>query len=543
MKSCHLATLFTVTALTSYSLNADAQTIPPSVLTPDSVETRLGTLHFKDGAPSADTTEKLYDNLDFVHGLNAFLNALQGTSTYAIRQGFLSIGAQDNAVVIFSTLMDAKSLFLTANADTIYFLSFIDLSKGPMVVETPPDALGAFDDMWFGWIIDFGTPGPDRGQGGKYLLLPPGYNGPLPDSGFHIGQARTLKVGLLGRMFLTNNNPQPTVDVIKKTLKIYPYTPGGDGTSIATLLKGKIKLAVNPPIPDTIFVEASGKAFNTLPPNDYTFFEMLNALIQEQPADSFDAEILGNLAAIGIVKGKPFQPDARMKKILTDAVAVGNATGRMLNFSPRDAEGWAYYPGSAWFNMGWVGGYNFETPPPLVTLDGIKPLPSTGAKTLNARTAFFYAYTGITPAMIMRLTEIGSQYLLSFKDVNKQYFDGGKTYKVTLPANIPAAKFWSFTVYDNQTRSMLDTPQQYPRAGSQSYPTPAAIANADGSITIYFGPVLPANVPKSNWIQTLENKGWFVVLRLYSPLKSFFNKTWRPSEITLVNPVEGSHTA
>jgi hypothetical protein len=523
------------TLITSFiTFNAFAASLPAGIATANQVQTSLGMLEFKDGAPTSATVEKLYDNLDTIHGINTFIKAFQGVSTYAIRQGFLSIGATDNSVVIFSHLMDAKSLFLTANADTIYFLSFIDLSKGPMVIETPPMALGTFDDMWFGWIIDFGIPGPDRGEGGKYLLLPPGYNGPLPDSGYHIGKARTTRVGLLGRSFLVDNHPEPAVALIRKTLKIYPYTPGGNGTSIATILEGKIKPAVNPALPPTQFIEASGKAFNTLPPSDYTFFTQLNAMVQEQPAEAMDPEIMGEAAAIGIVKGKPFQPDMRMQKILTDAAAIGNGIARMLNFSPREAEGWSYYPGSAWFNMGWVGGYNFETPPPLVTNTGIKPFANTGARTLNARTAFFYAYTGITPAMIMRLPEVGSQYLMAYKDAAKNYFDGGKTYKVILPAHIPAAKFWSLTVYDNQTRSMLDTAQRYPRAGSQSFPTPAAIANADGTTTIYFSPALPSGVNKANWIQTLPNKGWFTILRLYSPLESFFNKTWRPGEIDSV---------
>lgn len=103
-----------------------------------------------------------------------------------------------------------------------------------------------------------------------------------------------------------------------------------------------------------------------------------------------------------------------------------------------------------------------------------------------------------------------------------------------MPEDIPAAAFWSFTVYDNQTRSLLHTPQRYPRAGSQSYPTPAAQADADGSTTIYFGPTKPAGAKDGNWIQRMPGKGWFVLLRLYSPLESFFTKEWRPSEIELV---------
>ena len=155
--------------------------------TPDVVESRIGALEFTDGAPGAKTVERLYDHLDFVHALNAFLTAFPAASTQALHQGFLDIGVEDNSVLIFSELMDSASRFLTANADTLYYLSFVDLSDGPMVVETPPTALGTIDDMWFQWIIDFGLPGPDRGAGGRFLLVPPGYDGPLPEGGFYVG--------------------------------------------------------------------------------------------------------------------------------------------------------------------------------------------------------------------------------------------------------------------------------------------------------------------------------------------------------------------
>ena len=312
--------------------------------------------------------------------------------------------------------------------------------------------------------------------------------------------------------------------------------PGAVGTSIATALEGKVRLGLNPAIPPTKFVEASGKAFNTIPPSDFSFFEMINENVQQEPADSYDVELAGQMAAIGIVKGKPFKPDARMRKILADAAAVGNAAGRALNWRFLQAHpDWAYYPGSKWGNMLWQGGYNFETPPPLFTKEGMfKPFPPTGARTLDSRTAFYYAYTLDSPGMIMRIPNVGSQYLMGFLDKEGNPFDGSKTYKVMLPPNIPARAFWSFTLYDNQTRSMLDTPQRFPRAGSQSYPSPAAEPNVDGSTTIYFGPKQPAGVKRGNWIQTMPGKGWFTILRLYSPLESFFTKEWRPSEIELV---------
>jgi hypothetical protein len=515
---------------------ATAQTapaVPAFLVTPDKVETRIGTLEYKDGAPSVATADKVRDTLDFTRALNAYNNSFRGASAYAIRKGFHSIGAADNSIVIFSELMDANSLFLTANADTVYYLGVLDLSKGPMVLEQPPQGLGTINDMWFSWIIDVGFPGPDRGEGGKYLLVPPGYDGPLPEGGFYVARSRTNHVLYAARAFLVDNDPKPTVENIKKHLKVYPYTPGGFGTSIATALEGKVRLAKDPPVPPTKFIEASGKAFNTVPPGDYGFFEMINENVQLEPATSYDVELAGQLAAIGIVKGKPFRPDARMKKILGDAAAVGNAAGRVLNWRYAVIHpDWAYYPGSKWGSMLWEGGAFFETPPPEFTREGMfKPLPPTGARTLDSRTAFYYGYTLDSPGMIMRIPGVGSQYLMGFLDADGNPFDGGKTYKVTLPKGIPARAFWSFTLYDNQTRSMLQTPQRFPRAGSQSYPSPAAEAGADGSTTVFFGPKQPAGVKRGNWIQTMPGKGWFTILRLYSPLEPFFDKSWRPSEV------------
>jgi hypothetical protein len=525
------------------ALPALAQT-PATITTPDKVETRLGTLEFKDGAPSKATVDKVYDNLDFMHGVEAFVNAFQGASTSAIWKGFNDAGVPDNTALIFSELMDSKSLFLTANADTIYFWSVLDVSKGPIVVETPPLALGVIDDMWFRWVTDFGLPGPDRGAGGKYLLVPPGYTGSLPDSGYNVARLRTTRAIMLGREFLEDNDPKRPVELIKTTLKIYPYRPGGFGTSIATGLDGKVPLqrsadgrldwAFLRPQPPAKFTEGSGKMMNTVPPNDFGYFETINELVQREPAEALDPEIMGSLAAIGIVKGKPFNPDARMRKILTEAAAVGTATGRSLNWHAREPD-FYYYPQSAWTNYLFVGGYNFETPPPQVSPAGvITPYAPTGYRTLNARTAMFFYATGITPAMIMRLTDIGSQYIAAFADSKGEYLDGGKTYKVTLPPNIPAGKFWSFTVYDNQTRSMLVTSQRYPRAGNQSYPSAPAVASADGSTTVYFGPAKPAGVNDGNWVQTVPGKGWNTLLRLYSPLEPFFTKESRPGEFELV---------
>ncbi|MEZ5594592.1 MAG: DUF1254 domain-containing protein [Gammaproteobacteria bacterium] len=527
-----LASILTLPQLASAQVSEETLN---SLATSDNVATRIGTLEFKDGAPSVETAQKVYDTLAFTAALNVYNNSFRGASAYAIRQGFQSIGAADNDIVMFSQLLDSNSLFLTANADTVYYLGSIDLSNGPMVIEQPAGGLGTINDMWFSWIIDIGRPGPDRGLGGKYLIVGPGYDGPLPEGGYFVAHSKTNKVLYAGRSFLVDNEPQPTVDNIKKNLKIYPYAPGSWGSSIAEALKGEVKLAGEPDIPAMKFVEASGLSFNTIPPSDYGFFEMINANVQAEPAASYDVELAGQLAAIGIVKGREFKPDERMKKILSDAAAVGNAAGRALNWRYAMAHpDWIYYEGSHWGNMLFEGGAFFETPPPAYENGMFRPFPPTGARTLDSRTAFYYAYTLDSPGMIMRIPGVGSQYLMNFLDADGNPFDGAQTYQMTLPKGIPARAFWSLTLYDNQTRSMLQTPQKYPRAGSQSYPSPAAEVDADGSTTIYFGPQQPEGVSRGNWIQTDSDKGWFTILRLYSPLESFFSKAWQPSEITLV---------
>ncbi|MFE7948554.1 DUF1254 domain-containing protein [Streptomyces sp. NPDC057426] len=517
-----------------------------SIATPEQVETHLGTLEFPLGVPTEETAKRVYDHLDHVHAVSAFLDAYSGVSMWAFRKGFLAAGIQDHDVMICSEFMDPKSLVLTGNADTVYFVTFLDLTEGPVVVEMPPRTLSFVNDMWFGWVLDPGLPGPDRGVGGRYLFVPPGYEGPLPEGGFFTCRARTTRLVLGGRAFLEGDDPKPVAERVKEGLRLYRYVPGLYGTSLAEIVTG----GTAPPLPWTAetwtaalrepapprFVEGTGLSMNTVPPSDATYFDFASELVHDQPAEALDPEIAGALAAIGIVKDRPFQPDARMKKILTEAAAVGNATARTLAFLPRPAEGAHYYgTSSRWLNGLMASGYDFMTPPATVTDKGIEPCPSDGARKLNLRAWWWYLAVGISPAFATSLTGIGSQYVFAFADREGRSLDGGRDYRLVLPPDIPAARFWSCTAYDNQTRSMLDTPQRFPRAGSQAYPSPAAIADADGTTTVHFGPRRPDGVPEGNWIQTMPGKGWFAVLRLYSPLQAFFDRTWRPGEIEAVD--------
>jgi hypothetical protein len=477
--------------------------IPAEIMTPNKVETSIGTLEFLDGAPLSHTAEKVYEYLDTMRGVDAFLKGMPGASLQGLIKGAHSQGAVEcHQVLVFDKLMDSNSLYLTGNTSTMYVIPNLDLERdGPTVLEAPAGMLGAFNDAWFRYVLDVGPAGPDRGQGGNYLVLPPGYEGDIPE-GYFVVQPRTYDVWVFMRASIAKGLETAAKNV-KDNLRIYPLAKKD-----------------NPPTME--FISGSGKAFNTIHANNHTFYEHLNEVIQKEPLDMLDPETRGLFASIGIEKGKPFAPDARMKKILTDAVAIANAAARSIVWHPRvdgTMKGIEIYPGedSAWL-MAWVDKNVFFN--------------GADGKTMNsdARVMFHYPYTAVTPAMAVSKAGVGSDYGLAFVDSRKQPLDGSKTYKLHISPNPPAKDFWAVTVYDNQTRSQLQTSQLFPTVGSQ---TEGIRQNADGSYDIHFGPK-PLEGYENNWIETVPGKGWFVALRMYGPLEAWIDKTWRPGEIELV---------
>ena len=240
-----------------YKMTTD---IPPSITTPDTVETRIGTLKFFDGFPDKATVEKCYDNLDFQRGVQAYLTGLPAVSTEAFRKSLAgSFGPANQTAIISEQMLDAKTLALTGNNNTPYTFVWLDTKDGPLVLEMPPGTLGMLDDSWERWVTDVGVTGPDKGNGGKYLLLPPGHKGAVPD-GYFVARSRTFGHWLFFRTFLKDGDPKPGVESVKKHLRVYPLAKAG-----------------NPP--EMKFVDFSGKAFNTIGPADFSFFEYLNRVI------------------------------------------------------------------------------------------------------------------------------------------------------------------------------------------------------------------------------------------------------------------------
>jgi len=259
-------------------------------------------------------------------------------------------------------------------------------------------------------------------------------------------------------------------------------------------------------------VNMAGKEINTIHRSDAGFFDGINELVQEEPSAAGDPEILGVLKTLGIEKGKAFEPDARMQKILADAAAVGTAA--CLSIVYRSREDFAAYPGSKTWETGFPAG-NYE-----FLRDGVR--------LIDQRLRFHYFATGITPAMIIKMVGVGSQYMMGLRDSNGQPLNGSKPYKLTLPPDVPAKLFWEITVYDNQTRSMLQNDHPCPAITSLM----DVVYNPDGSCDVFIGPDEPGPEPgKTNWVQTTPGKGWNMLWRLYGPLKPWFDKTWRPGEI------------
>ncbi len=470
--------------------------IPEGIATPDKLETRIGTLKLSDGVPDKETAQLIYDNLDFQHGVQAFLSGIQIASMSGLRKGILEFGPPNTTAILFEDLMDSHALWLTPNTTSVYMVSWLELSDEPMVIETPPDVLGIIDDHWFKYVADFGRLGPDKNKGGKFLIIPPGYEGEIPE-GYFVTRTNTYGNWVIWRGFQVDGSPKPAIDTTKKIFRIYPLSRKD-----------------NPP--KINFVNASGKFMNTIHRMDYEIFEEINTVVQAEPSHGQDREILGILASVGIKKGQPFAPDARMKKILAEAADVGAVTVRTIMSQPRD-EGFYLFPGksSVWTNPFVGGSHEFL---------------SDGAYLLDARAGFHFYATGITPAMTFKIIGKGSKYAVAYLDAEGNPYDGGKTYKVNVPKNPPAKDFWSFTLYDNQTRSMLQTDQQFPGIDNNK---PGMIQNPDGSYDVYFGPKAPKGM-ENNWIQTIPGKGWNMLFRLYGPLDPWFDKTWRPGDPELV---------
>jgi hypothetical protein len=461
----------------------------------DTVSTRFaGELRFQGGFPTEETLRELYDRLDFQRGCQAFLRHMMAAAVWGFYRGLRrDLGVADNDLAILH--LDANGLVLTGNSETIYGIGILDTKPGPLVVEVPPRVLGLLNDQWMRPMGDLGIAGPDRGEGGKYLLLPPAHDGEVPDGFVEVIRLRTYRQWLVMRAFMgRGGDPAPGMQALYGT-RIYPLAQADEP-------------------PANNHTGASRKPFDTIHPTDIRYFEDLAEMVDYEPLDAISAEESAELAQIGIRKGEPFAPDARLRGILDEAAKVGSFMAFSLANAPR--ADYLRYPDRQWY--GNVAGY-----PTFVDEQG-RPM-------IDAMVEMAWFGTGRAQAMAGAKVGVGSAYSWEYRDKNGDWIDTSRTYKLRLPGPIPAKDFWSVVVYDLWTRSMLANGQPFPSLNSYA---DGIQQDEDGGVTVYIGPEPPGG-KEGNWIRTLPDVGWFPVIRLYGPLESWIDRTWKPDDVELVD--------
>ncbi|HEX4859755.1 MAG TPA: DUF1254 domain-containing protein [Rhizomicrobium sp.] len=448
---------------------------------------------FVRGFPSDETVAQAYDDADLNRAIQAYKFFYPTVSGAAIVRGNVQIGVIPNKV--FGILdCSPEQLVFTANSDTPYGPLMLDLGIGPLVVELAPGPLIVCSmDINQRWVADMGLPGPDAGRGGKHLLLPPGYKGDVPTDGYYIHETSSNRQ-IVGARSLPVNGDVKAAKERLKTIKVYPL----DG---------------NTPWNEPLWLDVTGRTQNTTPlawEDNLTFWEVLAKTVDEEPTYAGYHDYYGELAALGIEKGKPFAPDGRMSRILAEAAKVGNAQMRVQSFADRRPDR------VVWNDRQWQwASLRFE--------DG--DFGARGRLDTEAREKWFYQAIGASPAMFRRDPQAGSLYWLGLRDETGATLDGGRSYRLDVPLPVPGKLFWSVTVYDTETRSQIQTPQ-----GKAALRSLFELKGASGAMaTLRFAPTAPRG-GEGSWIRTIPGRGWFAYFRIYGPEPPAFDGSWRPGD-------------
>ena len=451
----------------------------------------LGRVRLDGELPAREDLPLVFDALDLQLATQVYLWALPLVSCaqwqHQHRTVFL---ATEYDIVHYVTYADRLGM-ITANATTPYLVAFVDLARtGPLVVEVPPGPVaGRASDFWQRDFAILGETGPDQGGGGKHLILPPGVEEPPLDEEFYVHRATGMNV-----MFGF------------RTLDPDPVRAQGivDGLRM-TRLDGLAS-------PATRIISPDGRRWDGDQPRGLAYFEMLHAVYQDEVVDERDRFFLAMMRQLGIEKGAPFAPDERLQRILAEGASAGEVMAQANTFAKR-FEGSAYWPDRAW--------------------DLAVPMSNPAQRgpwydELFERASWFYEAVGCSADMTSQTPGKGRAYLAAYTGSDGQWLDGGRDYTLHVPADVPAATFWSATVYDVRTRCLIDNEQQRGDRGSRDEDL---IRNADGSVDLWFGPDEPAG-REANWVQTIPGQHWFSYFRFNGPSEPYFDRTWMLGDIT-----------
>ncbi len=461
----------------------------------ETVKTRVGDFEFKGGYPTADAAQRLAEQQIFDRAAQVYLAQIPVVSRYRVWKGVRDAGSGvPNQLVIWDTPTGASTLLLTSDAQTVCALAALDLKRdGPIVVEVPAALLVGVNDLSQGDLFSIGALGADKGRGAKLLLLPPDDTG-APPAGYLAKKSRTFSALLDVRGSLVDGKPAKAV-ALMKLLKIYPLTKAAH--------QGEMTV-----------VNGSGLEIDTTFADNGQFFDDLGRVVEREPADLFSANERLDVATIGMQHGTLFTPDTARMQLLAAAARYGSAIARANAYASADPDRLAY-PGSG-------NGNGCSSP--------VVPARDVKYRNIERRTAFAYTAIGMSPAMVPRVVEAGSRHYWTVRDAAGEYLEGGKRYRLHLPANIPVKDGWSVLAYDAESRSLVRNGDKIPTVSLYTSPE----INADTSVDVYFGPEAPAGHEK-NWIRTVDGKGWFAVLQFSGPLQPLFDKSWKPGDIEIVN--------
>lgn len=447
---------------------------------------------FNQGYPTDAAAKRAIDDTDYQRAVQAYRFWYPTVSNEGIFQGNRDIGLQDNANGGY-VAATPRQVGFTLNSDTPYASATLDTSKGPIAIEIPTGPfIGLVHDHNQTWVADVGIPGPNAGKGDKIVVLPPDFKSVAP-AGYKAYHSDTYKQ-LIAVRALPVGGDQPAALASVQKIKIYP-------------VNDKAQLMTWTDIGQKPNFDASCLRWE----DNMQFWQILKKIVDEEPVSPRFPAMSGLLAAIGIEKGRPFQPDARMTDILTRAAKSASQQMLVSGFASSRPDRFAW-PDRKWEWAGLVANATqFETP---MGLD------------LEARDRWFIQAIVTSPAMFKRTEGAGSLYWLGNRDNTGTFLDGGKTYKLYVPQPVPNRLFWSVTAYDAQTRSEVQSDQN--KAALRSLFELKDVSKTEPT-ELYFGPTAPAD-HENQWIKTQPGHGWFAYIRIYGPEKAAFDGSWKPGD-------------
>ena len=493
----HLLRKTTTVLLATIGFAGEAVFTTPANAQPPPAPPLVQQLNNGNWLPQAEA-EALRDELYYQRAVFAYMTMLPALNTIGLRDGSeATFGKGYNILPIWKDRMDSRAWVPTPNADVIYSMSYLDLKEtGPLVVAAPSNVIGMLTDFFQRTITDVGAIGPDRARGGLYLLLPPDYDGEVP-KGYFAFKSPTYNVFLFFRTIMKKGedgpDPKPAVALAEQT-RVYPLW------------------AMEKDVKPMVFPNGSGKRVNMMYPVDNAYWTKLKTFVEYEPVSAIDPELRGVLASIGIIKGQPFNPTDQQQALLKKAVETAPKMILATRQLGRPDERERYYKDRQYLNT-WAG----------ATSEWLQE----SYLDVNQRAAYFQIAFSSAPAMVMRTIDAGSKYPFTPRDAQGNVLNGSNTYKLHLPPDPPAALFWAVTAYNITDGTMPETPQLLPSINGFN----KVATNNDRSVDLWFSPEKPADVPVSNWVQTVGGRNFLVALRLYGTGVEFFDQTWKPDDV------------